>query len=224
MKYDILQLNEMLVGELKEIADRIGVADFKKLGKQDLIYRILDAQALNSAPDSKTPEILVEDNTAYEKIPNAKKEDRTEKRPRKRLSVDDKPERKDATPTKPAPRFDIPTKPDRFAKSEMPRFEPPVDDDDDDNAPPSYETPDDDDDYVNPALIEFDEPIVLDNRRKKNNDRRNSNDDPTDTGPRYNIDLDGVVEGEGVLEMMQDGYGFLRSADYNYMTDRKSVV
>ena len=33
MKYDILQLNEMLVGELKEIADRIGVADFKKLGQ-----------------------------------------------------------------------------------------------------------------------------------------------------------------------------------------------
>ena len=97
MKYDILQLNEMLVGELKEIADRIGVADFKKLGKQDLIYRILDAQALNSAPDSKTPEILVEDNTAYEKIPNAKKEDRTEKRPRKRLSVDDKPDRWDRT-------------------------------------------------------------------------------------------------------------------------------
>ena len=69
MKYDILQLNEMLVGELKEIADRIGVADFKKLGKQDLIYRILDAQALNATPDNTNAEILVEDNTPYEKIP-----------------------------------------------------------------------------------------------------------------------------------------------------------
>ena len=222
MKYDILQLNEMLVGELKEIADRIGVADFKKLGKQDLIYRILDAQALNSTPDSKTPEILVEGNTAYEKIPTgAKKDDRAEKRPRKRLSGDEKP----TTPSKPAPRFEIPVKPDRFAKSEMPRFEPPVEDDDE-NAPPAYETPDDDDDYVNPALIEFDEPIILDNRRKKNNDRRNNNDDANDnlpTGPRYNIDLDGVVEGEGVLEMMQDGYGFLRSADYNYMTSPDDI-
>lgn len=226
MKYDILQLNEMLVGELKEIADRIGVADFKKLGKQDLIYRILDAQALNSAPDTKNAEILVEDNTAYEKLPTvAKKEDRTEKRPRKRLSVsgDDKTERKE--PTKPAPRFEIPTtKPDRFPKSdrsEMPRFEPPVEDDDD-NAPPAYETPDDDDDYVNPALIEFDEPIILEPRRgdKKNNNRR---DDSNDSSPRYNIDLDGVVEGEGVLEMMQDGYGFLRSADYNYMTSPDDI-
>ena len=220
MKYDILQLNEMLVGELKEIADRIGVADFKKLGKQDLIYRILDAQALNSTPDSKIAEILVEDNTPYEKMPTApKKDDRAEKRPRKRLSTgEEKPERKETT--KPAPRFEIPTKQDRFATSEMPRFEPPVEDDD--NAPPAYETPDDDDDdYVNPALIEFDEPIILEPRRdKKNNRRDESNDSST---PRYNIDLDGVVEGEGVLEMMQDGYGFLRSADYNYMTSPDDI-
>lgn len=222
MKYDILQLNEMLVGELKEIADRIGVADFKKLGKQDLIYRILDAQALNATPDNTNAEILVEDNTPYEKIPTANKID---KRPRKRVSSDEKPERKETA--KPAPRFDIPTKPERSsksAKSEMPRFEPPVEDEDE-NAPPAYEIPDDDDDYVNPALIEFDEPIVLEPRRdKKNNNRRsNDSDDSASNTPRYNIDLDGVVEGEGVLEMMQDGYGFLRSADYNYTTSPDDI-
>ena len=221
MKYDILQLNEMLVGELKEIADRIGVADFKKLGKQDLIYRILDAQALNASPDTKNEEILVEDNTPYEKIPTANK---TDKRPRKRVSSDEKPERKETA--KPAPRFEIPTKTERLAKSnklEMPRFEPIIEEEDD-NLPPSYETPDDDDDYVNPALIEFDEPIVLEPRRdKKNNNRRNDSDDTSSNIPRYNIDLDGVVEGEGVLEMMQDGYGFLRSADYNYTTSPDDI-
>ncbi len=222
MKYDILQLNEMLVGELKEIADRIGVADFKKLGKQDLIYRILDAQALNATPDTKNAEILVDDNTPYEKMPTAK----IEKRPRKRVSGDDKPERKETA--KPAPRFDIPAKTERSAKthkSEMPRFEPPVEEEDM-NAPPTYEIPDDDDDdYVNPALIEFDEPIILEPRRdKKNNNRRNNDsEDAASNTPRYNIDLDGVVEGEGVLEMMQDGYGFLRSADYNYTTSPDDI-
>jgi transcription termination factor Rho len=226
MKYDILQLNEMLVGELKEIADRIGVADFKKLGKQDLIYRILDAQALNATPDTKSVEILVEDNTPYGKIPTGPpKDDRSEKRPRKRLSGDDKPESK--TTAKPAPRFDIPTKPERQSrgdKSEMPRFEPVVEDEDE-NAPPAYEIPDDDDDYVNPALIEFDEPIVLEPRRDKKNKSRGGDDanDNSPATPRYNIDLDGVVEGEGVLEMMQDGYGFLRSADYNYMTSPDDI-
>ena len=226
MKYDILQLNDMLVGELKEIADRIGVADFKKLGKQDLIYRILDAQALNAAPDTKNAEILVEDNTPYEKIPTvSKKDERVEKRPRKRVSVsgDEKTERKE--PTKPSLRFDIPSKPERYSKvdkSEMPRFEPIIEEEDD-NLPPAYETPDDDDDYVNPALIEFDEPIVLEPRRDKKNNRRDDSNDVMPATPRYNIDLDGVVEGEGVLEMMQDGYGFLRSADYNYMTSPDDI-
>lgn len=40
---------------------------------------------------------------------------------------------------------------------------------------------------------------------------------------RFDIDLDGVIEGEGVLEMMPDGYGFLRSADYNYMTSPDDI-
>lgn len=44
--YDILQLNEMLVPELKDIAEKLNIDGFKKLTKQDLIYRILDEQAL----------------------------------------------------------------------------------------------------------------------------------------------------------------------------------
>ena len=40
---------------------------------------------------------------------------------------------------------------------------------------------------------------------------------------RFNIDLDGAVPGEGVLEMMPDGYGFLRSADYNYLTSPDDI-
>ena len=65
MKYDILQLNDMLVQELREIANRLEIPEYKKLSKQDLIYKILDAQAVNASPDNKSPEILVEDNTPY---------------------------------------------------------------------------------------------------------------------------------------------------------------
>jgi transcription termination factor Rho len=36
-------------------------------------------------------------------------------------------------------------------------------------------------------------------------------------------ELDGIVDAEGVLEMMQDGYGFLRSSDYNYMPSPDDV-
>ena len=44
--YDILQLNEMLVPELKDIAEKLNIDGYKKLTKQDLIYKILDEQAL----------------------------------------------------------------------------------------------------------------------------------------------------------------------------------
>ena len=46
--YDILQLNDMLVPQLKELAERMGISGFRRLPKQDLIYKILDHQALNS--------------------------------------------------------------------------------------------------------------------------------------------------------------------------------
>lgn len=39
----------------------------------------------------------------------------------------------------------------------------------------------------------------------------------------FNLDFDGVVGSEGVLEMMPDGYGFLRSSDYNYLSSPDDI-
>jgi len=41
--------------------------------------------------------------------------------------------------------------------------------------------------------------------------------------PAFNIEFDGVILGEGVLEMMADGYGFLRSSDYNYLSSPDDI-
>lgn len=69
--YDILQLNEMLVSELRNIAEGLQVPEAKKLSKQDLIYKILDQQALKGSNgstnqpvenNSKTYEILEDEN------------------------------------------------------------------------------------------------------------------------------------------------------------------
>src|ERR1700748_696154 len=49
MAYDILQLNDMIVPELQDIAEKLQITDLKNLGKQDLVYRILDQQALKDA-------------------------------------------------------------------------------------------------------------------------------------------------------------------------------
>src|SRR5688572_19724117 len=50
--YDILQLNDMLVPELLDIAEQLKIPNAKKLNKQDLIYKVLDKQAV-SASDTK---------------------------------------------------------------------------------------------------------------------------------------------------------------------------
>lgn len=34
---------------------------------------------------------------------------------------------------------------------------------------------------------------------------------------KFDIEFDGIIEGEGILEMMLDGYGFLCFFDYNYL-------
>ena len=227
MKYDILQLNDMLVQELREIADKNGVPDFKKLSKQDLIYKILDAQAVTSPSDLKSPEILVEDNTPYEKIPtlikSKDKEVRVEKRPRKRLTdLEEKVEREKEEQAKrnqaSPPRFD---RPERVEKPILePISEEPVSQ--------ALQVPeDDDDDFINPALMEFDDdyppPPKKDKKPQHNQREQSSQSEVMPAIPKFNIDLDGVIEGEGVLEMMQDGYGFLRSADYNYMTSPDDI-
>ncbi|MFY8003460.1 MAG: transcription termination factor Rho, partial [Chitinophagaceae bacterium] len=46
---------------------------------------------------------------------------------------------------------------------------------------------------------------------------------PTRKEPAFNIEFDGVIDAEGVLEMMPDGYGFLRSSDYNYLSSPDDV-
>ena len=44
--YDILQLNDMLVPELLDIAEQLKITNPKKLSKQEIIYKILDKQAI----------------------------------------------------------------------------------------------------------------------------------------------------------------------------------
>jgi transcription termination factor Rho len=53
--YTIDDLNVRLLSELKEIAEGMGVKNAKKLTKQDLVYKILDQQAVSgdAAPASK---------------------------------------------------------------------------------------------------------------------------------------------------------------------------
>ncbi len=245
--YDILQLNAMSIAELRAIAETMKISEARKFLKPDLIYRILDEQAVNQKRDDSTPEFLVEDNTPYDKprmVVN--RDDKRERRPRvpkdaippmpvakieppkAKPAPAQQPERKIAPPERKTQKV-VDKSAERLLSDEpvsfLPSFDAPDMDDDMPPMPPppapvetnnnpglSYE-----DDFVNPALFIDDIPSPDDfdsygQYIPKSNDSN-----------KFNIDLDGAVEGEGVLEMMPDGYGFLRSADYNYLTSPDDI-
>ena len=58
---------------------------------------------------------------------------------------------------------------------------------------------------------------------RRDDDNRQQNT-PRPRKPQTNVkDFDGIIVNEGVLEMMQDGYGFLRSSDYNYLASPDDI-
>ncbi len=180
--YTIDELKIRLLSELKDIAENLDVKNFKKLNKQDLIYAILDQQAIT--PDEKLPKKPEEEQTKAEPKPQA--EDRP-KAPIERKQVEKK----------------IIRRPKRENVKEV-------------------------------------ESASEDRPERKQVDRKKTNDDQNDINGKddhsknerrqkkeeYNQnikDFDGLIENEGVLEMMSDGYGFLRSSDYNYLASPDDI-
>ncbi len=58
------------------------------------------------------------------------------------------------------------------------------------------------------------------NNQRQNNNRQNNHKQKS---KRDEFEFDGLVDAEGVLEILQDGYGFLRSADFNYLSSPDDV-
>lgn len=207
--YTIDDLNVKLLSELKDIADGMGIKNARKLQKQELVYKILDEQAIKG------------DGKKEEPAPTTNSERRM--RPRRRENV--APEEQQSAPTPQSKPKATPAKQEKPAKAEMstedlinnididlegsmPRF------DEESNAP-SFENKQEE---VQGEQIE--------QREANNNNNRDNNRNPQHQQPRHvgNIkDFDGVIASEGVLEIMQDGYGFLRSSDYNYLASPDDI-
>ena len=144
--YTMDELNDKLLSELKNITEELGIKGASKLSKQDLIYKILDEQAISKP--KKSP---------------------SKKSPSKKSSSDSKSSTKEKStgPSKrPAGRSSSRSGERTYDRSRAPKNS-------------EYEK----------QVKEF----------------------------------EGVIESEGVLEMMQDGYGFLRSSDYNYLASPDDI-
>ena len=170
--YTIDDLNVRLLSELKEIAEGMSIKNAKKLTKQDLIYKILDQQAVTGEPVPATKSTSADTERKL--------------RPRKRENV-----------TAPA-RVERELTSDELLES--------INNDIESTAPSFVDHSEDNDDAL-PA------PTGRTEAREDRPAKRESNI----------RDFDGAVTNEGVLEIMQDGYGFLRSSDYNYLASPDDI-
>jgi transcription termination factor Rho len=229
--YDILQLNDMLVPELLDIAEQLKITGAKKLDKQALVYKILDKQAVLNA-DAK-PEGGEEEKGKRKRIiktttSNSSEEaevmsEAPKKEPKIIKPVKEVKETKEVKEVKEpvaAPKLKkelSATAAKKAEKEKRPKKE--VDEINPEGLAPVM--------ALAPNLISMlqDDPIDLDDIPEDDDDdspvtHRNY---PQQRNQNFNIEFDGVIMGEGVLEMMPDGYGFLRSSDYNYLSSPDDI-
>ena len=201
--YDILQLNEMLVPELRELADSLGMKSYKKLSKQDLIYRILDEQAISgkSISPKETSEDAQSNGVRDEKERehrSSKQRDQKSNRGRGR-----KQEKKDASPE---------GKSDTDEGKKQSKKE-------DDTPKDSGERKEREDRRGRDDRKERDD---RKDREERKDFKKEAHPKP-EKKKKFDVELEGMIEGQGILEMMPDGYGFLRSSDYNYLTSPDDI-
>ena len=202
--YDILQLNDMIVPELLDIAEQLKIPNAKKMDKQELVYKILDNQAIAGAKtgaasgDAKNRQRkrivkATTGNTTEEAIVES-----NDKKPvHKRVHV-----KKEEKP--------LPKKGGGRKKEEL------TDDMAEDFTP-------EEEDVELPETAETQEIISSDNGTTEETPAQPAKVYPQRRDQAFNIEFDGVIMSEGVLEMMPDGYGFLRSSDYNYLSSPDDV-
>ena len=321
-KYNILELNEKLLPELQSIAEELGIKKISSLKKEELVYRILDEQAISYAGQQAEKEKEKEakkaekqtkakkpSKTAAAKAPKAESKPKAVKAeatevaaPKATQPVEEKqaavvaekkeqPERKKrvriekkekvAGAVAPANQTDevkvsktpqtvttevvvekpllppvvvegapeelpvvetVPVAPASPAEpvvekaSEVPAAEAPAA-----NEPKRVVFRHPDTKSVldqlfpfspSPAKQEKAAPQQQNTPRQNNNNRQNNqnnnhnnqrNNNNNNASQEKQYEFDGILIGTGVLEMMQDGYGFLRSSDYNYLTSPDDI-
>lgn len=235
--YTILELDKKLLPDLKEIAKDLGIKKVDLLRKQDLIYSILDQQSI------KAMEIKKAERGERESLDSQSSQLKTKRGRKPKVNsseeaviTDEASERSDVkqndslTP-QPAPEIKV-RKVIDFAKKRVPEI---------DTATAEASTFEENDMVTSdesldvPLLPEPEIPQVEqaqpisevkmdDERRVIENRNRDRERKPQDKRTNERIyDFEGLITSSGVLEIMPDGYGFLRSSDYNYLNSPDDI-
>jgi transcription termination factor Rho len=235
--FEISQLKEKKLSDLQEIAKKLNIPKYRSLKKLDLVYQILDQQAAD--PTAVTEVIKPEVQAA---TPSAPKEEvqsapKPSRPPRQRVqkpvkNTPNKREEKPVTETKPIEQQKLPledqntptptptpkatpTKTPTVASSSVKSAEAPK---------PRVPNKREDKPNKNPKR-EHSQPQKNpnQNRSQKNGNVDSGNKDGRNRYREPDFEFDAIIESEGVLDVMQDGYGFLRSSDYNYLSSPDDI-
>ncbi len=291
--YNILELNEKLTIELRTIAKELGIRRPDAYKKDELIYKILDEQAIlearNKNSESYQSEERIEQqqqkksyttkgkskaqntpkkqeatisktNEAATTTPVATKNQEVKAEPIVATVTKEKPEVKKETPaiidkkaevaptapvtTEKAPQKEIVVKKNTIENKEN-KSEPTTKQSQQTSKPTQLVfrsnkvreaepqesvpglpllTPLEIDQEVTPVEIVVPEtPAKTNKQQPQNNNQNNSNQKQNNQAQDKTFDFEGILNATGVLEIMQEGYGFLRSSDYNYMSSPDDV-
>ncbi|WP_282074443.1 transcription termination factor Rho [Maribacter aquivivus] len=211
--FEISDLKSKKLPELQEIAKGLKVPKFKTLKKLDLVYQILDLQAANPKVAAAIAPAVTE---AVSKPAEVKPKPKPKPRPRPRVEKNTNKETN--APEKVASEKVVPAKVN-VAKTENTQ-------ESDSKEPVEQKRP-------RPRPKATNQPNKK-NSPQNNNHKNKPNPRPTHDKSNFDKDLknrykepeyefDSIIASEGVLDIMQDGYGFLRSSDYNYLSSPDDI-
>lgn len=202
--YNIEELNLKLLSELREIAEQLQVKNFKKLTKKELIYKILDQQAI--LPEEKV--LPIKEKEATPKVQEKKNDSPSKPRKRSRSKSESTKEKE--------PKVVANANGNNGKKNEKESFNFDLS-----NDPALFDSPTSQEPTPTPAPAPAPK---AKNEQKEHNNNNNKHHNKKNNNSGFSIrDFDGLIENEGVLEIMQDGYGFLRSSDYNYLASPDDI-
>ncbi|RZK11052.1 MAG: transcription termination factor Rho [Flavobacterium sp.] len=249
--FDISALKEMKLSELQEIA-KLAQIKATGVKKDTLIAQILERQATSSEVAEKQKEntTATEDNSKSKRIriapdkktPTAEKTDLFTKAETKAEVIEEKGTVTEAKATE----QEVP-KERKVIKFNKAKYENKVNNaiqkEKVENSPESQSekntaTPEKSE-TANTEEVKIQKPQNPNpkqnpNQKQNSNQNQNGNQapignqNPNFKGKKNNFrdadfEFDGIIESEGVLEMMTDGYGFLRSSDYNYLASPDDI-
>jgi transcription termination factor Rho len=217
--YDILQLNDMLVPELLDIAEDLKIDNAKKLDKQELVYKILDKQAVMSSEQKSDG--APKGQRQRKRIVKASTANTTEE-----AIVEEEPTPAPAAENKRPAKKAAPKKEDKPKKTKKRQEEAPVEPTEEENfeeAQPQMELPMASDQDEDDGSDEGEEVLPAPERGTQISKFFSQQQQQQQRKETFNIEFDGIILAEGVLEMMPDGYGFLRSSDYNYLSSPDDI-